>query len=76
MTRPRHSLSVQIAALNEAVGTCRPDIREALEDARFTIQRVKDQRHILAMLADLKAKGINIRSRLWDFADERYFGKS
>lgn len=70
MNRPRHSLSIQIAALNEAVALCRPELKEALEDARHTIQRVKDQRHLLAMLAELKANDPDLFAALYTIASE------
>lgn len=70
MTRPRHSLSFQIAALNEAIDTARDGTREGLEDARFTIQRVKDQRHLLAMLAELKARDPELFAALYSLATD------
>lgn len=70
MTRDRHSLSMQIAALNEAIDTARDGTREALEDARYTIQRVKDQRHILAMLAELKARDPELFMSLYAIVSE------
>lgn len=68
--RPRHSLSFQIAALNEAVDTAREGTREGLEDARYTIQRVKDQRHLLAMLAELKARDPELFAALYSLATD------
>ncbi|WP_380875929.1 hypothetical protein ACFB49_06600 [Sphingomonas sp. DBB INV C78] len=38
--------------------------------------RTPSIKKLMKMLGGLKEKGINIRSRLWDFADERYFGSS
>lgn len=40
------------------------------------IPRMPSVKKLMKMLGELKEKGINIRSRLWDFADERFFGKS
>ncbi len=68
--RPRHSLSFQIAALNEAIDTAREGTREGLEDARYTIQRVKDQRHLLAMLAELKARDPELFAALYSLATD------
>lgn len=70
MNRPRHSLSFQIAALNGAIGTARDGTREGLEDARYTIQRVQDQRHLLAMLAELKARDPELFAALYSLATE------
>jgi uncharacterized protein (DUF885 family) len=68
--RPRHSLSFQIAALNEAIDTAREGTREGLEDARYTIQRVKDQRHLLAMLAEMKARDPELFAALYSLATD------
>ena len=38
--------------------------------------RTPSVRKLMKMLGELKAKGVNVRSRLWDFADERFFGRS
>ena len=38
--------------------------------------RTPSVRKLLKMFGDLHRKGVNIRSRLWDFAEERYFGNS
>lgn len=68
--RPRHSLSFQIAALNEAIDTAREGTREGIEDARYTIQRVKDQRRLLAMLAELKARDPELFAALYSLATD------
>ena len=70
MTRARHSLSMQIAALNEAIAAARDVTREALEDAQYTIKRVQDQRHLLAMLARLKADDPDLFEALYTIARE------
>jgi hypothetical protein len=70
MDRPRHTLSFQIASLNEAISQARDGTREGLEDARYTIQRVQDQRHILAMLAELKARDPKLFEALYSLACE------
>jgi hypothetical protein len=52
-----HSLAYQIACLNEAIGLCeRETVREGLKAARNTIQAVRDQRHFLRMMSELKAR--------------------
>lgn len=33
-------------------------------------------RKLMGMFAELHKKGITMRKRIWDYADERYFGKS
>lgn len=38
--------------------------------------RSPSTKKLLKMFGDLHKKGIKIRSRLWDFADKRYFGNS
>ena len=61
---------MQIAALNEAISIARDSTREALEDAQYTIRRVQDQRHLLAMLADLKANDPDLFEALYTIARE------
>lgn len=69
-SRARHTLSFQIAALNEAIASARDGTREGLEDARYTIQRVQDQRHLLAMLAELRARDPDLFQALYSLATE------
>jgi len=71
LNRARHSLSIQIAALNEAIALARDGTREALEDARHTIQRVKDQRHLLAMLSELKRNDPDLFAALYTLSTEQ-----
>jgi hypothetical protein len=56
--------------LNEAIDTAREGTREGLEDARYTIQRVKDQRHLLAMLAEMKARDPELFAALYSLATD------
>lgn len=61
---------MQIAALNEAINAARDSTREALEDAQHTIRRVQDQRHLLAMLAELKSNDPDLFEALYTIARE------
>ena len=70
MSRPRHSLSMQIAALNEAIGLARDGTKEALQDAQYTIRRVQDQRHLLAMLAKLQGDNPELFQALYTITKE------
>lgn len=70
MTQPRHSLSFQIACLNEAIDKARDGTREGLEDARYTLQRVLDQRHILRMLSELKERDPSLFQALYTIVTE------
>ncbi len=56
MSEP-HSLAYQIACLNEAIG-CREleRVRDGLKAARASLQAVRDQRHFLRMMSELKAR--------------------
>lgn len=70
MTRARHSLSMQIAALNEAIGAARDGTKEALEDAQYTIRRVQDQRHFLSMMSKLQTENPELFRTLYAIATE------
>lgn len=69
MQRPRHPLSYQIACLNEAIGSAREGTREGLEDARDTLERVKDKRHILNMLSDLQTHNPDLFAALYSLTN-------
>ena len=68
MTEP-HSLAYQIACLNEAIG-CREleRVRDGLQAARNSLQAVRDQRHFLRMMSELKARDPELFQALYTVA--------
>ena len=56
MTEP-HSLAYQISCLNEAIGCAQLErVRDGLEAAKRSLTAVRDQRHFLRMMSELKAR--------------------